>query len=93
MRIAMALLSGLALIVDTFVLFTLAWVWSVIFNPIFSWAASFQYSKAPVLDIGQLTPIPGIFYGLLIVLWIALVACLIYALTSDVDYGFGQGGP
>ena len=89
MRAAMALIAGLALIVDTFVLFTLAWVWSVIFNPIFSWAASFAYSKKPVLDLGLMTPIPGIFYGLLIVLWIALVLALIYALASNVDYGYG----
>ena len=36
-----------------------------------------------------MTPIPGIFYGLLIVLWIALVLALIYALASNVDYGYG----
>jgi amino acid permease len=91
MRAAMALLSGIALIVDTYVLFTIAWVWSVVFNPIFAWAASFQYGKAPVLDIGLMTPIPGIFYGLLLFLWFALVACLIYALAAEVDYGYGAG--
>jgi hypothetical protein len=89
---AQVLAAGIAFIGCTFTLIVSAYLGDMIFHPIFSWMNSFQYSSAPPLDPGMMSWIPRLYFGLLILMWLALLFALASMAMNKVTYQY-PGGP
>jgi len=73
---ARMLMAGLALVVDTVIIIISA-IWSdMIFRPLYAATMGFQYGSKPPLDPGMTLVIPGIYFGMLLCMWFALLYCV-----------------
>lgn len=88
---AQTIAAGIAFIGNTFVLIISAWIGDKIFQPIFQWINSFQYSSAPPIDPGMVTWVPRLYFGLLIVTWLALLFALVMMTMNRVNYAYMGG--
>jgi hypothetical protein len=86
------LLTGIAFLVNTVVLVISA----VFFDPVWSGLTyaiyGIKYSKAPVIDPGITVFIPGLYFGMLLCMWFALLYCVYMESIRREDYPYGGGG-
>jgi len=84
------MLAGIAFTVDTFVLVVSAIWGSAVFKPLLSWYYSVPYAKPPPLDPGMVTIIPPLYFSLLLVIWFALLAAIVYMVMNRQVYPYGS---
>jgi hypothetical protein len=88
-RSAQMLLYGIGFVADTMILIVTV-VWSdPVWKGLFAAVNGMSYGRAPPLDMSIINVIPGIFYGMLAVMWFALLYCVIMAAINQVDYQYG----
>ena len=83
------LLAGIAYVLCTFTLIWCAFIGDRVFQPIMKWYYSFQYQSPPVIDPGIVTWMPVIYFGMLIIIWFALLLSLYLMVVRDVTYPGG----
>jgi hypothetical protein len=86
------ILAGIAWLVNTVALIVMAYIGDKVFTPIFLWLNSFQYSTAPPLDPGMLNWVPHLFFGLLVVCWLALGVAVVILILNRQTYSYQTGG-
>ena len=86
---AKMLLYGVGFVMDTMLL-VITVIWSdPMWRGLFAAVNGMYYSQKPAFDTGILVVIPGIFYGMLAVIWFAMLYCLLTAPVNDVTYPYG----
>ena len=86
---AKMLLLGIGFVGNTLLLIITV-IWSdPLWHGLFQAVHGMYYSSKPVIDPGILVVIPGIFYGMLAVMWFAMLYCLVTAPASDISYPYG----
>lgn len=88
---ATMILAGIAYAVCTFTLIWCAFIGDRIFQPLMKWYYSFNYGTQPPLDPGMLNWIWPAYYGVLILMWLALTYALYSVVVSRVTYQYGMG--
>lgn len=83
------ILAGIALLMDTVVLIYSAFIGDKIFQPIYKWYYSFQYSSPPPIDPGIITWVPAVYYGMLLAMWFALVFAMYVMVANKAVYQWG----
>jgi hypothetical protein len=83
------MLAGIAYAVCTFTLIWCAYIGDKIFKPILTWYYSFQYPTTPPIDPGMMTWVFPMYYGLLVVMWLALTYAMLSVVMSKVTYPYG----
>jgi hypothetical protein len=81
------LLGGIAFFVCTFTIAVSAIWGGAIWVPIMVWYYSVPYSKAPPIDPGIVTWIPSLYFAVLVAIWFALLAALVYMVMNRREYG------
>ena len=79
--------AGIAFVVDTVLLIYFSFIVDKVFQPIVRWAYAFQYSKEPPFDQGIMTWIFPSFYGMLVLMWFALLAGMYLISINRATYG------
>ena len=80
------MLAGIAWTVCTFTIIVSA-IWGVaVFKPLLQWYYSVPYVKPPPLDPGMVTWIPSLYYAVLLGMWFALLAALIFMVYNRRAY-------
>ena len=86
---AKMLLAGIGFVGDTLLLIITV-VWSdPMWKGLFMAVNGMYYSTKPVIDPGILVVIPGIFYGMLAVIWFGMLYVLLTLPAGDVTYPYG----
>lgn len=77
---------GIGAIMDVLLLIYSAYIGDKVFQPIYKWYYSFNYSTTPPIDPGIVTWIPAIYYGMLLGMFFALIfAMYLVSISYNVN--------